>query len=141
MSSSARLELPPPPLQTCKQKSGAERARGHSGRREAELPGAGMALGSLGRPASALAHALLQTYTAVYYVLADVLMLSLYFYYKFKQRPLRVRHGGPWASGAWGPGRRGGGSVPLLVTQRTLRKASSGLVSLPQPDPLMNWGQ
>ena len=36
-----------------------------------------------GTAASALAHALLQTYTAVYYVLADVLMLSLYFYYKF----------------------------------------------------------
>ncbi|XP_022407685.1 lysosomal amino acid transporter 1 homolog isoform X3 [Delphinapterus leucas] len=29
----------------------------------------------------------LQTYTAVYYVLADVLMLSLYFHYKFKKRP------------------------------------------------------
>ncbi|XP_008071777.1 lysosomal amino acid transporter 1 homolog [Carlito syrichta] len=29
----------------------------------------------------------LQTYTAVYYVLADLLMLTLYFYYKFKKRP------------------------------------------------------
>ncbi|ELW68551.1 PQ-loop repeat-containing protein 2 [Tupaia chinensis] len=29
----------------------------------------------------------LQTYTAVYYVLADLLMLSLYFHYKFKRRP------------------------------------------------------
>ncbi|XP_003783890.1 lysosomal amino acid transporter 1 homolog [Otolemur garnettii] len=29
----------------------------------------------------------LQTYTAVYYVLADLFMLSLYFYYKFKKRP------------------------------------------------------
>ncbi|XP_037354523.1 lysosomal amino acid transporter 1 homolog isoform X2 [Talpa occidentalis] len=29
----------------------------------------------------------LQTYTAVYYVLADLLMLSLYFHYKFKKRP------------------------------------------------------
>ncbi|XP_057600387.1 lysosomal amino acid transporter 1 homolog isoform X2 [Hippopotamus amphibius kiboko] len=29
----------------------------------------------------------LPTYTAVYYVLADVLMLSLYFHYKFKKRP------------------------------------------------------
>uniref|UniRef100_A0A8C0MSE0 Lysosomal amino acid transporter 1 homolog n=1 Tax=Canis lupus familiaris TaxID=9615 RepID=A0A8C0MSE0_CANLF len=28
-----------------------------------------------------------QTYTAVYYVLADLLMLSLYFHYKFKKRP------------------------------------------------------
>ncbi|XP_025134623.2 lysosomal amino acid transporter 1 homolog isoform X1 [Bubalus kerabau] len=34
----------------------------------------------------------LQTYTAVYYVLADVLMLSLYFYYKFKKRP------SPWSA-------------------------------------------
>nr|XP_031539597.1 lysosomal amino acid transporter 1 homolog isoform X1 [Vicugna pacos]XP_031539599.1 lysosomal amino acid transporter 1 homolog isoform X1 [Vicugna pacos] len=30
---------------------------------------------------------LLQTYTAMYYVLADLLMLSLYFHYKFKKRP------------------------------------------------------
>ncbi|XP_070260323.1 lysosomal amino acid transporter 1 homolog isoform X1 [Myotis yumanensis] len=29
----------------------------------------------------------LQTYTAVYYVLADLVMLSLYFHYKFKNRP------------------------------------------------------
>ncbi|XP_072831358.1 lysosomal amino acid transporter 1 homolog isoform X3 [Vicugna pacos] len=29
----------------------------------------------------------LQTYTAMYYVLADLLMLSLYFHYKFKKRP------------------------------------------------------
>ncbi|XP_058409057.1 lysosomal amino acid transporter 1 homolog isoform X2 [Diceros bicornis minor] len=29
----------------------------------------------------------LPTYTAVYYVLADLLMLSLYFHYKFKKRP------------------------------------------------------
>ncbi|XP_029803545.1 lysosomal amino acid transporter 1 homolog isoform X4 [Suricata suricatta] len=29
----------------------------------------------------------LQTYTAIYYVLADLLMLSLYFHYKFKKRP------------------------------------------------------
>ncbi|KAF6345399.1 hypothetical protein mRhiFer1_013496 [Rhinolophus ferrumequinum] len=29
----------------------------------------------------------LQTYTAVYYVLADLVMLSLYFHYKFKKRP------------------------------------------------------
>ncbi|KAL2773290.1 lysosomal amino acid transporter 1-like protein isoform 1 [Daubentonia madagascariensis] len=29
----------------------------------------------------------LQTYTAVYYVLADLLMLTLYFHYKFKKRP------------------------------------------------------
>ncbi|XP_013374906.1 PREDICTED: lysosomal amino acid transporter 1 homolog [Chinchilla lanigera] len=28
----------------------------------------------------------LQTYTAVYYVLADLVMLTLYFYYKFKKR-------------------------------------------------------
>ncbi|KAB0363726.1 hypothetical protein FD754_007882 [Muntiacus muntjak] len=34
----------------------------------------------------------LQTYTAVYYVLADVLMLSLYFYYKFKKRPSPSLH-------------------------------------------------
>ncbi|XP_070238257.1 lysosomal amino acid transporter 1 homolog isoform X2 [Bos mutus] len=34
----------------------------------------------------------LQTYTAVYYVLADLLMLSLYFYYKFKKRP------SPWSA-------------------------------------------
>ncbi|XP_006883648.1 PREDICTED: lysosomal amino acid transporter 1 homolog [Elephantulus edwardii] len=37
---------------------------------------------------SFLAHQLpLQTYTAVYYVLADLLMLTLYFYYKYKKRP------------------------------------------------------
>ncbi|XP_012889650.1 PREDICTED: lysosomal amino acid transporter 1 homolog isoform X1 [Dipodomys ordii] len=29
----------------------------------------------------------LQTYTAVYYVLADLVMLTLYFHYKFKKRP------------------------------------------------------
>ncbi|XP_016070194.1 PREDICTED: lysosomal amino acid transporter 1 homolog [Miniopterus natalensis] len=29
----------------------------------------------------------LQTYTAVYYVLADLVMLSLYFHYKYKNRP------------------------------------------------------
>ncbi|XP_063523908.1 lysosomal amino acid transporter 1 homolog isoform X1 [Pongo pygmaeus] len=29
----------------------------------------------------------LQTYTAVYYVLADLVMLTLYFYYKFRTRP------------------------------------------------------
>uniref|UniRef100_G1R8N3 Lysosomal amino acid transporter 1 homolog n=1 Tax=Nomascus leucogenys TaxID=61853 RepID=G1R8N3_NOMLE len=29
----------------------------------------------------------LQTYTAVYYVLADLVMLTLYFYYKFRKRP------------------------------------------------------
>lgn len=29
----------------------------------------------------------LQTYTAVYYVLADLMMLTLYFHYKFKNRP------------------------------------------------------
>ncbi|NP_001386163.1 lysosomal amino acid transporter 1 homolog isoform 3 [Rattus norvegicus] len=29
----------------------------------------------------------LQTYTAVYYVLADLLMLTLYFHYKFKKQP------------------------------------------------------
>uniref|UniRef100_A0A8D1SRP9 Solute carrier family 66 member 1 n=1 Tax=Sus scrofa TaxID=9823 RepID=A0A8D1SRP9_PIG len=34
----------------------------------------------------------LQTYTAVYYVLADVVMLSLYFHYKFKKRP------SPWSA-------------------------------------------
>uniref|UniRef100_G1TJA1 Lysosomal amino acid transporter 1 homolog n=1 Tax=Oryctolagus cuniculus TaxID=9986 RepID=G1TJA1_RABIT len=31
----------------------------------------------------------LQTYTAVYYVSADLVMLTLYFYYKFKKRPPR----------------------------------------------------
>ncbi|XP_058427082.1 lysosomal amino acid transporter 1 homolog isoform X1 [Marmota monax] len=29
----------------------------------------------------------LQTYTAIYYVLADLMMLTLYFHYKFKKRP------------------------------------------------------
>lgn len=29
---------------------------------------------------------LIQTYTAVYYVLADLLMLSMYFYYKIKNK-------------------------------------------------------
>lgn len=29
----------------------------------------------------------LQTYTAVYYVLADLMMLTLYFHYRFKKRP------------------------------------------------------
>lgn len=73
-----------------------------------------------GTAASALAHPLLQTYTAVYYVLADLLMLSLYFYYKFKKRPSPCEYGGPRVSGAWGrPGRLGEGSVPLLVTQQT----------------------
>nr|XP_020020969.1 lysosomal amino acid transporter 1 homolog isoform X1 [Castor canadensis] len=32
----------------------------------------------------------LQTYTAVYYILADLMMLTLYFYYKFKKRPSLV---------------------------------------------------
>ncbi|XP_012577890.1 PREDICTED: lysosomal amino acid transporter 1 homolog isoform X1 [Condylura cristata] len=38
-------------------------------------------------PCGVPALAPLQTYTAVYYVLADLLMLSLYFHYKFKKRP------------------------------------------------------
>lgn len=47
----------------------------------------------------------LQTYTAVYYVLADALMLSLYLYYKFKKRPSPCEYGGP---GRQGPGGAGG---------------------------------
>lgn len=75
-------------------------------------PTPGTAANALGPP--------LQTYTAVYYVLADVLMLSLYFYYKFKKRPSPCEYGGPWVSGAWGrPGRLGGGGVLWLVIHRT----------------------
>nr|XP_045242933.1 lysosomal amino acid transporter 1 homolog isoform X3 [Macaca fascicularis] len=36
----------------------------------------------------------LQSYTAVYYVMADLVMLTLYFYYKFRKRP------SPWARSA-----------------------------------------
>lgn len=35
-----------------------------------------------------------QTYTAVYYVLADLLMLTLYFHYKFKKQPSLCECGG-----------------------------------------------
>lgn len=45
---------------------------------------------------------LLQTYTAVYYVLADLVMLSLYFYYKFKKCPSPRECGGPCMSGMLG---------------------------------------
>lgn len=94
-----------------------------------------------GTTTSALAHALLQTYTAVYYVLADVLMLSLYFYYKFKKRPSPCEYGGPWASGAWGAWEAGRRQCPIAGDTANPRKASSGFVSPPRPDPLMNWGQ
>lgn len=45
---------------------------------------------------------LLQTYTAMYYVLADLVMLSLYFYYKFKNRPSLCEYGGPSVSALQG---------------------------------------
>lgn len=45
---------------------------------------------------------LLQTYTAVYYVLADLVMLSLYFHYKFKKRPSPRECGGLSMSGMLG---------------------------------------
>nr|XP_017201080.2 lysosomal amino acid transporter 1 homolog [Oryctolagus cuniculus] len=55
----------------------------------------------------------LQTYTAVYYVSADLVMLTLYFYYKFKKRPPRCEYGGRsvpalgWQPEGLEPGRRG----------------------------------
>lgn len=53
---------------------------------------------------------LLQTYTAVYYVLADLVMLSLYFHYKFKKRPSLCEYGDPSMSGTLGVARSLGGS-------------------------------
>lgn len=47
---------------------------------------AGMRQSQGPQPARAL-PLVLQTYTAVYYVLADLMMLTLYFHYKFKKRP------------------------------------------------------
>lgn len=38
----------------------------------------------------------------MYYVLADLVMLSLYFYYKFKNRPSLCEYGGPRVSYAGG---------------------------------------
>lgn len=56
----------------------------------------------------------LQTYTAVYYVLADLVMLSLYFHYKFKNRPSPCEYGGPSVSGTLGAaGSVRGSSCPI----------------------------
>lgn len=48
-----------------------------------------------------------QTYTAVYYVLADLLMLTLYFHYKFKKRPSLCESGGHLGSGSAALGKPG----------------------------------
>lgn len=63
-------------------------------------------------PQSLGALFVLQTYTAVYYVLADLLMLSLYFHYKFKKRPSLREYGVPLVGRVGGSGRAGslGGS-------------------------------
>ena len=49
----------------------------------------------------------LQTYTAVYYVLADLMMLTLYFHYKFKKRPSPCESGGHAGSGSAALGKPG----------------------------------
>lgn len=46
----------------------------------------------------------LQTYTAVYYVLADLLMLSLFFHYKFTKRPSQCEWLCPCARPSGPPG-------------------------------------
>lgn len=48
-----------------------------------------------------------QTYTAVYYVLADLMMLSLYFHYKFKKRPSPCESEGHAGSGLAALGKPG----------------------------------
>lgn len=48
-----------------------------------------------------------QTYTAVYYVLADLMMLTLYFHYKFKNRSSPCESRGHSGSGSAGLGRPG----------------------------------
>lgn len=73
---------------------------------------------SPGTAASAWALPLvLQTYTAVYYVLADLVMLTLYFHYKFKKRPSPCECSGRSGSAAPLAARRawhwGGSRVPI----------------------------
>lgn len=48
-----------------------------------------------------------QTYTAVYYVLADLMMLTLYFHYKFKNRPSACESRGHSGSGPTALGKPG----------------------------------
>lgn len=48
----------------------------------------------------------MQTYTAIYYVLADLLMLSLYFHYKFKKRPSLCEYGVPLSAALGTAGER-----------------------------------
>lgn len=125
MSSSARLGIATRSIPDCRQKSRALRLRA-TGRHEAGLPGAGVwphAWDRRQRPGPPL-----QTYTAVYYVLADVLMLSLYFYYKFKKRPSPCEYGPLGVRGlgeAWEAGRS---RCPVAGDTPNPRKASSGLI-------------
>lgn len=77
---------------------------------------------------------LLQSYTAAYYVLADLLMLALYFHYKFKKRPsLREcgERGGGRPRSAGGRGLRTAASGPGRDGGRTTGAALSSLGSHP----------
>ncbi|XP_026916057.1 lysosomal amino acid transporter 1 homolog isoform X3 [Acinonyx jubatus] len=84
----------------------------------------------------------LQTYTAVYYVLADLLMLSLYFHYKFKKRPSlclspsrpRWRPEGDWHIPA-------GPQGPLLLSSHSANVASAAPLCLALGLELRNRGQ
>ena len=110
----------------------------------AEVPWSGVWSLEPGMTASALGPLLpLQTYTAVYYVLADVVMLSLYFHYKFKKRPspckcndslcvgrLRGQRGG---LGAWEEA-----GARWLVVNRTAERLPPALSEGLNPDPLIS---
>lgn len=73
--------------------------------------GAGHHLGCSGRVLGpshcGLGLLLSQTYTAVYYVLADLMMLTLYFHYKFKKRPSPCESGDHPGSGSAALGKPG----------------------------------
>ena len=77
-------------------------------------------------PQSLGAPFVLQTYTAVYYVLADLLMLSLYFHYKFKKRPSLCEYGVPSGRACRGqresrqPGRKWVSHCPVINSAQGL---------------------
>lgn len=76
---------------------------------------------------------LLQTYTAVYYVLADLVMLGLYFHYKFKNRPSPCEYGGPLCEARRGSGERGRKQL-AHCWEIKLQKASWALSASLNPD-------
>lgn len=98
----------------------------------------GVVLGTWERSSRPRPLLLLQTYTAVYYVLADLLMLSLYFHYKSKRRPSACEYGGPSVSGLKGqprgPGAWEEAGFPLLGDKPNLGKTFWALSEGLSPD-------